>query len=113
MANLSTLFDFIDVFESYSKHLFRLDRLENLGFFFLKVNFVFYCLTGRAFRNECRKILCGLWALKDFHISCTLNPHTDKQPHYHQQMLLTDRNRIMISPQQQQLQQQRMKRSYL
>lgn len=74
------------------------------------MNFVFYCLTGRAFRNECRKILCGIWALKDIHISCTINPDSDKAHHYHQQMLLPDRNRL-INPAQQP--QQRMKRSYM
>ncbi|CAF0845291.1 unnamed protein product [Adineta ricciae] len=73
------------------------------------INFVVYCLTGRAFRSECHKLLCGLWALKDVHISCTMGSDSDKHHHYHQQIALTDRNRMNTGQQQQ----QRIKRSYL
>ncbi|UJR22052.1 hypothetical protein I4U23_025120 [Adineta vaga] len=73
------------------------------------INFVFYCLTGRVFRNECHKLLHGLWALKDVHISCTMSSDSDKHHHYHQQIILTDRNRRITSQQQQ----NRVKRSYL
>ncbi len=71
---------------------------------------MFYCLTGRAFRHECQKILCDAWALKGFHISCASHLDSDKEaPHYHQQMIPNDRNRMIIP----QRQRQRMKRSYL
>ncbi|CAF0960676.1 unnamed protein product [Rotaria sordida] len=58
-------------------------------------NFVLYCVTGRSFRNECRKLLYSLWLLKDLHISCTIISNSDKHIHYHpqQQFILTDRNR--------------------
>ncbi|CAF1036942.1 unnamed protein product [Rotaria sordida] len=74
------------------------------------VNFVLYCLTGRAFRRECRKLLSELWRLKDIRISCIINSNADKHHHYHQQMSHSNRNRIIIlekGPQ------QRMKRSCL
>ncbi|CAF1229111.1 unnamed protein product [Adineta steineri] len=78
-----------------------------LMYFNHTINFVLYCLTGRVFRNECRKLLRGLWALKDIQISCTMSSDSDKHHHYRQQIILSDRNRITTS------QQQRMKRSNL
>ncbi|CAF3608406.1 unnamed protein product [Rotaria sp. Silwood1] len=75
------------------------------------INFVLYCLTGRAFRRECRRLLSDLWSLKNIRISCIVNSNTNKHHHYHQQMSLSNRNRIIIPDKQQQ--QQRMKRSCL
>jgi hypothetical protein len=65
------------------------------------VNFVLYCLTGRAFRSECRKLLWSLWILKDIRITCTRNPDSTK---YHQNVMLTDRHRFIQQKQQQQQQ---------
>ena len=68
------------------------------------MNFVFYCLTGRAFRSECRKLLYSLWFFKDIHVTCTTNTNSDKyQPYRHQQFVLIDRNRYIQPPQQQRL----------
>lgn len=110
MANNTTLFYYFNVFQSYGKDLFQTE-FEIISVFFLKINFALYCLTGRAFRRECRKLLGDLWRLKDVHISCIINPKPDKHYHYHQQMTLTNRTRIIL-PQKYQ-QEQRIKRSYL
>ena len=62
-----------------------------------------YCLTGRTFRSESRKLLYNLWIFKGIRITCTTNPDSDKQHHhYHQQLVLIDRNHY-IHPQQQRI----------
>ncbi|UJR27095.1 hypothetical protein I4U23_008395 [Adineta vaga] len=67
------------------------------------INFVLYCLTGRTFRSECRKLICSFSFLKDVHISCTADHDSDKlQPcHHHpqqqqqqQQLIPIERNRL-------------------
>ncbi|CAF3177198.1 unnamed protein product [Rotaria socialis] len=66
-------------------------------------NFILYCVTGRSFRSECRKLICNLWLLKELRISCTMSANSDKNIHYqHQRLILMDRNRYVRSQQQQQ-----------
>jgi len=60
------------------------------------MNFVFYCLTGRAFRSECRKLINSLWVFKDIQISCTSTTQYQHY-HHHQQFVITERHRY-ISP---------------
>ncbi|CAF1135553.1 unnamed protein product [Rotaria magnacalcarata] len=84
--------------------------LTILMYFNHAVNFVLYCLTGRAFRRDCRKLLGDLWRLKDIHISCIINPNVDKHHQYHQQMTVISRNCLNIPHKQQH---QRIQRSYL
>ncbi|CAF3359947.1 unnamed protein product [Rotaria socialis] len=84
--------------------------LTVLMYFNHTVNFVLYCLTGRAFRRDCRKLLGDLWRLKDIHISCIINPNLDKHHQYHQQMTIINRNHLNNPHKHQQ---QRMQRSYL
>ncbi|CAF2808218.1 unnamed protein product [Rotaria sp. Silwood2] len=103
-----------DLFPEYdSTAYWQLTRVILTSLMYLNhaVNFVLYCLTGRAFRRECRKLLSDLWGLKDIRISCIINSNRDKHNHYHQQMNLSNRNRMIIPEKQQQ--QQRMKRSCL
>ncbi|CAF3233275.1 unnamed protein product, partial [Rotaria sp. Silwood2] len=102
-----------DLFPEYdSTAYWQLTRVILTSLMYLNhaVNFVLYCLTGRAFRRECRKLLSDLWGLKDIRISCIINSNRDKHNHYHQQMNLSNRNRMIIPEKQQQ---QRMKRSCL
>jgi hypothetical protein len=70
------------------------------------VTFVLYCLTGRAFRSECRKLLSSLWLLKDIRISCTSNQDSDKYGRYPHQFMLVEGKRHIHGQQQQQHQQQ-------
>lgn len=65
-----------------------------------------YCLTGRTFRSECRKLLCNVWFFKDIHISCTTNQDWDKNTPYqnqNQQAVLLDRNGYIHFQQQRQM----------
>ncbi|CAF3040291.1 unnamed protein product [Rotaria sp. Silwood2] len=89
--------------------------LTLLMYFNHTANFVLYCVTGRSFRNECRKLLCSIWVLKDFHISCTMSANSDKHAHYHhqQQLILIDRNHYIRSQRQRQYISPIMKGVYL
>jgi hypothetical protein len=73
---------------------------------------VLYCLTGRTFRSESRKLLYNLWIFKGIRITCTTNPDSNKHQHYHQQLVLIDRNHY-IHPQQQQRNNPTIKGAYL
>ncbi|CAF1218452.1 unnamed protein product [Adineta steineri] len=100
--------DYLPSFKSTKRWRITQDCLTLLMFLNHAINFVFYCLTGRAFRSECRKLLCSLWFFKGIHISCTASQDSNKyQPYHHQQLVPVDRNRYII-PRQQQQQQQRI-----
>ncbi|CAF1476854.1 unnamed protein product [Adineta steineri] len=95
--------DYLPSFKSTKRWRITQDCLTLLMFLNHVINFVFYCLTDRAFRKECRKLLCSLWFFKDIPISrATGQDSNEHQPYHHQQLIPIDRNQYILPRQQQQ-----------